>query len=508
MKKLKANSILAAIIFCISILVLCSFGTDAAYVILSRYKLQKVTESIALEFASSKSKSLTGEENADECREIAQKYDNLYNVMGSGVVVFNITDMEYKADRQDNEVIVKVATTSRVMPAFLRFVGVKRITIYAVAYATTNKIKPERMKLTSIDGGGTETGDFSSGYIINNGGNADNEKTTATFSAPFVDENSKKVADAIIARGIESGDFTVKYEYDNSAGGNFASGGGFFILGGYEVPNEVEGGEPVIRWVDIGNKTRDIDNVPRLCVNPNASEDLNWATFEDTTTNNTSTQCFYCINAADGDEIVFDLSKNTYSDTQVQGTDGINYEIKDTGGRINTITHLRLYKAGGSSEYDESGNITNPCNPNFSSATEEGATEEGTAEEGAGGEGSNENAGENTGNENNTGENGGNEGGNAEAPAIVPQQIAPAVKIKLGFGLGQIKKWVFNVFSWKSINRDSYFTLTILNNISLANRRAWEEFEPKEGSSSTPGYADTAGFCNLEEMPEIDIGGN
>ena len=93
MKKLKANSLLAAIVFCVSILVLCSFGTDAAYVILSRYKLQKITESLALEYASSKSKDINGTEDENACRDIAQRYNNLYNIMGSGVVVFKINQM-------------------------------------------------------------------------------------------------------------------------------------------------------------------------------------------------------------------------------------------------------------------------------------------------------------------------------------------------------------------------------------------------------------------------------
>ena len=47
MKKLKANAIIAGFILCITILMLCSFGTDTAFIILSRYKLQKVTEAMA-----------------------------------------------------------------------------------------------------------------------------------------------------------------------------------------------------------------------------------------------------------------------------------------------------------------------------------------------------------------------------------------------------------------------------------------------------------------------------
>ena len=212
MKKLKANSLLAAIVFCVSILVLCSFGTDAAYVILSRYKLQKITESLALEYASSKSKDINGTEDENACRDIAQRYNNLYNIMGSGVVVFKINQMEYKANRKNNEVIVKVGTTSQVMPVFLKFVGVRKITVYAIAYATTNKIVPEPLELESIDGGGTASGDFSSGYIINKGGDADNDKTTVTFSAPFIDKNTGNIADSITARNTGLGDFAIKYE--------------------------------------------------------------------------------------------------------------------------------------------------------------------------------------------------------------------------------------------------------------------------------------------------------
>ena len=454
MKKLKANSLLAAIVFCVSILVLCSFGTDAAYVILSRYKLQKITESLALEYASSKSKDINGTEDENAGRDIAQRYNNLYNIMGSGVVVFKINQMEYKANRKNNEVIVKVGTTSQVMPVFLKFVGVRKITVYAIAYATTNKIVPEPLELETIDGGGTASGDFSSGYIINKGGDADNDKTTVTFSAPFIDKNTGNIADSITARNTGLGDFAIKYVYDSTddTEGQYGDGGGFFVLGGYEVPDETDAnGDPVIRWVDIGNKTQNISNVPRICVNPDASDNLNWATFEDTTTNNTNTQCFYCINAIQGGDIVFDLSKDTYEDKTIQGSDGTRYAIKDTGGRINTITHLRLYKAGGSNERSTTGELSNPCDPNFSEA------EEDTSSGGVG---------------------------------------------------GLFKRWKFTVRSWRSINRKSSFTLTILNNISLTNKRNWENFQTEEGNSSTPGFNDTHGSCQIEELPNADIDGN
>ena len=94
MNKLKANSILASFIFFISLMLLCSFGTDAAYVILSRYKLQKITEYVAMEFASSKARdannTIKTEEEEKQREKIRTKYEAIYNVSGSGVILFKI----------------------------------------------------------------------------------------------------------------------------------------------------------------------------------------------------------------------------------------------------------------------------------------------------------------------------------------------------------------------------------------------------------------------------------
>lgn len=101
-----------------------------------------------MEFASSKARdanyTIKTEEEEKQREEIVSKYESVYNAIGSGVMVFKITNMDYKADRVNKEAVVKVKTTSKVMPAFLRFVGVKEIIVHSTAYAKTNRVEIDR----------------------------------------------------------------------------------------------------------------------------------------------------------------------------------------------------------------------------------------------------------------------------------------------------------------------------------------------------------------------------
>lgn len=353
MKKLKANSILATFIFGVSLLMLCSFGTDAAYVILSRYKLQKITEYVAMEFASSKARdannTIKTEEEEKQREEIVSKYESVYNIIGSGVMVFRITNMDYKADRVNKEVVVRVKATSKVMPAFLRFVGVKEIIIHSTAYAKTNRIEIER----EIEAEQNTSG----AYNV-----ADWKKSRAIFdftTTKETDGGALDYADGITAKNNGYGDFMIQFGYEKRASWwpssdlDLGAGGGFFVVAGYKKdPNSAD----VDGWVDIGNKATNKLNseLRRVCVNGE-----NWASFEETNEFAAGTQCFYCVDAAKEGTIVFDLSKDT-TDT------------KDTKGRLNRINTLWVLKAGGSGEQKPDGTYYNPCNPNFTQSNGSG----------------------------------------------------------------------------------------------------------------------------------------
>ena len=353
MKKLKANSILATFIFGVSLLMLCSFGTDAAYVILSRYKLQKITEYVAMEFASSKARdannTIKTEEEEKQREEIVSKYESVYNIIGSGVMVFRITNMDYKADRVNKEVVVRVKATSKVMPAFLRFVGVKEIIIHSTAYAKTKRIEIER----EIEAEQNTSG----AYNV-----ADWKKSRAIFDFTTTNEangGALDYADGITAKNNGYGDFMIQFGYKKRASWwpssdlDLGSGGGFFVVAGYKKdPNSAD----VDGWVDIGNKATNKLNseLRRVCVNGE-----NWASFEETNEFAAGTQCFYCVDAAKEGTIVFDLSKDT-TDT------------KDTKGRLNRINTLWVLKAGGSGEQKPDSTYYNPCNPNFTQSNGSG----------------------------------------------------------------------------------------------------------------------------------------
>ena len=328
MKKLKGSAVLAAFIFGVSLLFLCSFGTDAAYVILSRYKLQKITEYIAMEFAASKARdadnTVKTEDEEKKRKSIQTKYESIYNAGGSGILVFEITNMDYKADRVNKEVVVRVKTKSKVMPAFLRFAGVKEIIIYSNAYAKTNRVTIDR--------------------TIENENAADWENSRAVFN--FMTNNidasgASDDAEGITARNTGIGDFIIQFNYDDAASG---SRGGFFVIAGFGNNG----------WTDIGNTAvnKTDDELQRVCTAGSDSVFLE----ENLTEDDTNAQCYFCINTAQEDAVTFDLSKDTS-------------EIADTEGRLKRISTLWVLRAGGSGEQQSDGTYLNPCDPD--SANEE-----------------------------------------------------------------------------------------------------------------------------------------
>lgn len=377
-KKIKANSILATFVFGVSLFMLCSFGTDAAYVILARYKLQKITEALAVEYCASKARGYNdaienATDKANSCKEVKEKYEKIYRVLGSGILLFNVEKMEYKADRVNKDIAVKVETTSKVIPAFLRFVGAKEIIIHANACAQTGRvvINKEIKEDSAFSSFGGIFGAFLGALTGGKYADANSEKTMVNFDAPFIDStNPSKIANDITGKDAGIGDFSIKFGYkpraswwgSSSSDTDMESRGGFFVLAGYDVIGA--DGTSTINWVDIGNKAtnKQKSELLRVCVDPEGEEE-SWATYEGTTEYETTVQCYYCIDAAntvDTNGISFDLAKN------IEGT-------KDTEGRIKRLTHLRVYKAGGSGASKSDGTFNNPCDPSFTQSSGSGS---------------------------------------------------------------------------------------------------------------------------------------
>ncbi len=338
MKKLKANSILASFIFAFSLLMLCSFGTDACYVILSRYKLQKITEAVAFEYASSLARNLEGTplsqtEKNNKCTFIKDVYQSIYNSQNSGILVFKINNMEYKENTDDKTLVVKVDTTARVLPAFLRFVGVKEILIHGVSFA-----KSERIEITkTIEAGekpDTLNIDAYREYYTNLSG------MKAEFLSPFEEKNDldeiTKKTDVISSKENANGDFAIQFKYKNSTLNT--SGGGFFIFGSYEGFKN-SGVEP--KYTDIGYKAKDAD-IKRICLKGNELNYFNGLSTDE------YTNCFYCINSAKNNKVTFDLSK----------------EGEEWDGDTRRLSAITVYKAGGSGE-DTEGGYKDPCDIEF-----------------------------------------------------------------------------------------------------------------------------------------------
>ncbi|MCD8023980.1 MAG: hypothetical protein LUE64_00405 [Candidatus Gastranaerophilales bacterium] len=306
-KKLKANAVLTVFVISFSLFLLSAFGIDGAYVILSRYKLQKITEAIAFEYAAALASDVDGsgasEEDRDSyCEDIKTRYKSIYNLQASGVTVFEISNMEYKMDTTNDEAAVRVYTTSAVLPAFLRFAGVKRIVIYARACAKTQKISISKT-ISMAD----SSFDLSEGYY------ADKNSAYAQFDTPFEDDD--KYSDVISAKYTGKGDFAIDFAYDTTTNSN--SGGGFFVLGGYESNG-------TIRWIDLADKLKSSQDIKQIC--------------EEGT-------CLYCINGAENSKAVFDLELDS-----------------TTNGETRRLTNIRVYKAAGSAALLEDGSGYNdPC---------------------------------------------------------------------------------------------------------------------------------------------------
>ena len=180
-KKQKASALLTIVSLGLALIVLAIFGTDTVYITLSRHKLQKVTENVAMEYASFFGQDEEGNiKSDDDLRKARQAlkctYEKVYDTKNSGITNFKLSDsvcgnpvtntpdpvynentkmgFETKIARKDDTDAgkkyngkVRVSATAEVMPAFLRFIGIRNIKLYAKASAQSQTIEYRDAKI-------------------------------------------------------------------------------------------------------------------------------------------------------------------------------------------------------------------------------------------------------------------------------------------------------------------------------------------------------------------------
>ena len=313
-KKLKANVILTTFVLTLVLFFLGAFGTDTVYIIISRYELQKATEGLALEYASflsqdiSKRDAVENEFNTD----LERRYRHVYNAAESGLLNFKIKRIEYYKnihikDYQRDKAIVEVKTTANVLPAFLRFVGVRGIEVNATARAKTQRMPyyvDDEIVRHELMEGYTATGVADANGFTFNFKNDTHEISGTLTNRPKMILTGKP-------RG--NGDFTVTIIEGSDPDGEDIAAGGYFIFGGYlgdlANPNS-------LRWRDIGADTAEASRRNSMTINGNS---------------------YTCVDASDSKPVVFNLGD-------------VN---------INKLTRIKIYKTIGT--VDSTTGDINPC---------------------------------------------------------------------------------------------------------------------------------------------------
>ncbi len=143
-KKHKANMVVTIIIFMLTFLVFCICAIDAGHVVVSRYKVQKVTETIALYMASYLNSKPTEERTKEALEPLKERFEDLYSASMNGFYTFKITDIELK--NETTEPKVKISTEANIPTLFLKYAGIGVIRILQASYA-----KAETSDMTLID---------------------------------------------------------------------------------------------------------------------------------------------------------------------------------------------------------------------------------------------------------------------------------------------------------------------------------------------------------------------
>lgn len=322
-KMKKANVLLTSLVLTIALILLGIFGTDMAYTVLARYKLQKVTESVAAECVSVLATSSDYQRMSDieinnNIRDIVNQYKDIYKSAASDLNGLIIDRIEYKLipddpttpDRDDSAVL-KVSAEASVYPVFLRFVGVNGIKVYAISYAKTERKElSETMHLTD------EGKHFVEFELSNN---------PITYKPRELREND----DTNHTRG----DFAINFKYEPKLGNPYDENnqnGGYFIFGGYK---SIDVTDNRYYWADIGYGATDENK--KLPHNKYIVKKGSGASFIGPVGN-----VQYCINNADGEKITFNLDTAIKDDNEIPE----NWQPK---GFTKKVDKIRIYHSLG-----------------------------------------------------------------------------------------------------------------------------------------------------------------
>lgn len=128
------------VIFMVSFLVFCICAVDVGHTVTSRYKTQKITETISLYMASYINSLSLDNRNKDSLTQIKKNFETLYsNNEITGNYKFKISDIEIHAN--DSSVKIKVATETSIPTLFLRYAGFGTINIKQISYAKATQVQ-------------------------------------------------------------------------------------------------------------------------------------------------------------------------------------------------------------------------------------------------------------------------------------------------------------------------------------------------------------------------------
>lgn len=133
-KKQRASIVLTISIFILAIIIFSICAIDAGYVVTSRYKTQKLTETAALYMVSVLNSLPVDKRDEDAIKNIKDNFEKLYSSTKiSGYQSFKITDIQIK-DKLTHPKI-KISTETIIPPLFLRYAKIGMIKIRQTSYA-------------------------------------------------------------------------------------------------------------------------------------------------------------------------------------------------------------------------------------------------------------------------------------------------------------------------------------------------------------------------------------
>ena len=144
-RKSRASLTGSIIIFMMAFLVFCICAIDVGYTVTSRYKTQKITETIALYMASYLNSLPETKKTKESLNPLKERFESLYSDYNlAGNYRFEITEIEPKFDA--TSVKIKVTTQTSIPTLFLRYAGIGIIKVVQTSYASTYQFSLEEIE--------------------------------------------------------------------------------------------------------------------------------------------------------------------------------------------------------------------------------------------------------------------------------------------------------------------------------------------------------------------------